>query len=204
MLAGVWKFTEIILRTSLHTINRKFNKTTFVSKTRRSVWIPGRFCTFIYFCFIVQYSYFTSFQVPYLPRCSGGLRGFWKKQIEQQCHFNSSDWVIAILQCGPVSPFCRSVRGRLDSGVSGDVALDPSSTTWICAYGGKLGIRTMQVTRSPRYRLIWANQPTLTRCSNIKQWWTNLGLSNEYPMIFLTGEVTFPLHGAVVLAFRLI
>ena len=33
---------------------------------------------------------------------------------------------------------------------------------------------------------------------------TNLGLSDKYPMIFFTGEVSFPLHGAVVLAFGLV
>lgn len=33
---------------------------------------------------------------------------------------------------------------------------------------------------------------------------TNLGLSDKYPMIFFTGEVFFPLHGAIVLAFGLV
>lgn len=33
---------------------------------------------------------------------------------------------------------------------------------------------------------------------------TNLGLSDKYPMIFFTGEVAFPLHGAIILAFRFI
>lgn len=33
---------------------------------------------------------------------------------------------------------------------------------------------------------------------------TNLGLPDEYSMIFLTGEVALALHGAIVLAFGLI
>lgn len=33
---------------------------------------------------------------------------------------------------------------------------------------------------------------------------TNLGLPDEYAVIFLTGEVALALHGAIVLAFRLI
>lgn len=33
---------------------------------------------------------------------------------------------------------------------------------------------------------------------------THLGLSDKYPVVFLTGEVAFPLHGAIVLAFGLI
>ena len=33
---------------------------------------------------------------------------------------------------------------------------------------------------------------------------TNLGLSDKYPMVILAGEVAFPLHSAIVLAFGLI
>lgn len=33
---------------------------------------------------------------------------------------------------------------------------------------------------------------------------TNLRLSDKYSMIFLTGKVAFPLHGAIILAFRFI
>lgn len=37
--------------------------------------------------------------------------------------------------CGSHSPFCLSILARPDSGVSGEVALEPSSTTWICVEG---------------------------------------------------------------------
>lgn len=37
--------------------------------------------------------------------------------------------------CGLHSPFCLRIFARPDSGVSGEVALEPSSTTWICAEG---------------------------------------------------------------------
>lgn len=46
------------------------------------------------------------------------------------------------ISCCPCSPFCLSVFAIPDSGVSGEVALEPSSTTWICTMEQKCVIRT--------------------------------------------------------------
>lgn len=59
-----------------------------------------------------------------------------------------------------------------------------------------------------KHKVSMSNRMGYTACThcmfNFPTQFTNLRLPNKNPTIFLTGEVAFPLHGAIVLAFGLI
>lgn len=77
--------------------------------------------------------------VAYLLGCFGGLRNFWMKEMKNYylllltlSYTVPSVWISSTIVVH-TSPLCLSIFARPDSGVSGEVALEPSSTTWICA-----------------------------------------------------------------------
>ncbi len=71
------------------------------------------------------------------------------------------------------------------SGVSGDVVSAPSSTNWICK----------RVT-------VVSKKSTTCQCLYIhKRVWEYLWLAYKYPMVLLTGEISFTLHSPIILAF---
>lgn len=58
-------------------------------------------------------------------------------------YFEALHFRNASVRSGPCSPFCLRVLAIPDSGVSGEVALEPSSTTWICTMWQMSLIRTL-------------------------------------------------------------
>lgn len=86
------------------------------------------------------------------------------------------------------APFCLGILVELDSDVSGEVAVEPSSTTWICHTSSQTCYSSGGVKKG--------GKQTSTN--------TNLRLPDKYAVVFLTDEVALALHSAIVLPFRLI